>query len=158
MTTFAIISVVNGNKMEFPYKQRKAMKDYVCNMCKTDINKGIKYYSLDISPRLLNMFASQTPPDTRISTKVCEVCMKKHMEKTDSINENNEIEPVNEIEIKPDFNDPLAPNPNSDAVVTCIHCGDSYPEKEIKWIPEKGMWYCKNYPQCDGAGLGYDIH
>ena len=59
--------------------------------------------------------------------------------------------------IEGDFEDPFAPNPNSEQIVTCIHCGEEYKENEIKWNKEADLWVCKNYPSCDGAGLGFDI-
>ena len=60
-------------------------------------------------------------------------------------------------EKEPDLDDPFGPNLNSSRIVKCRHCGDKYQEKEIKWIPKEGLLYCKNYPKCDGAGLGFDI-
>ena len=57
-----------------------------------------------------------------------------------------------------DFNDPFAPNLNSERIVVCLHCGEEYKENEIKWDKKADLWVCKNYPRCDGAGLGYDIH
>lgn len=58
----------------------------------------------------------------------------------------------------PDFNDPFRPDLNSEKIVKCLHCGDEYKEKEIKWSKTVDMWVCKNYPRCDGAGLKFDIH
>ena len=58
----------------------------------------------------------------------------------------------------PDFEDPFAPDLNSEDIVKCLHCGDEYKEKEIKWSKTTDMWVCKNYPRCDGTGLGFDIH
>jgi len=56
---------------------------------------------------------------------------------------------------KPDFEDPFAPNIESNDLVHCLHCNAEYPEKEIKWA--NGFWCCKNYPSCNGAGKGWDI-
>lgn len=58
---------------------------------------------------------------------------------------------------KPDLHDPFAPDLKSTLGVTCLHCGDTYPENKIKWCPERGLWVCVNYPSCDGAGYGVDI-
>lgn len=57
-----------------------------------------------------------------------------------------------------DFSDPFAPDPNSEQIVTCIHCDGEYRESEIKWDEKSELWVCKNHPLCDGAGLGFDIH
>jgi len=56
----------------------------------------------------------------------------------------------------PDYNDPYGPDPNSEKIVYCLHCGDEYKEKEIKWDPRLGIWKCKNL-DCNGGGLGFDI-
>lgn len=61
-------------------------------------------------------------------------------------------------DINPDFDDPFAPDLSSERIVVRIHCGEKYKEKEIKWSKTTDMWMCKNYPRCDGAGLGFDIH
>lgn len=58
----------------------------------------------------------------------------------------------------PDFEDPFRPDLSSEKIVKCLHCGDAYKEKEIRWSKIADMWVCKNYPRCDGAGLGFDIH
>lgn len=58
---------------------------------------------------------------------------------------------------KPDFDDPFSPDPDSKSMVYCIHCDKSYSENEIKWSPQRRLWVCKFYPNCDGAGLGWDI-
>jgi hypothetical protein len=57
----------------------------------------------------------------------------------------------------PDRSDPYAPRWNSTATVCCMNCGESYCENEIWWQPEATLWVCKNWPKCDGAGLGFRI-
>ena len=73
-------------------------------------------------------------------------------------NKNKSIKKQVSNKNKPDMNDPFAPNLESLDMVHCLHCGSSYPENEIKWSPKKYMWVCKHSPECDGAGLGWDIH
>ncbi len=58
----------------------------------------------------------------------------------------------------PDFNDPFAPNLESTQVVTCLHCGSSYEERQVAWQFRHGqwLWWCPTQ-NCDGAGVGFDI-
>lgn len=54
-------------------------------------------------------------------------------------------------------NDPFAPKWNSIKLVYCLHCGDIYPESKAKYDSKADMWWCKNYPDCNGAGIGFDL-
>ena len=54
-------------------------------------------------------------------------------------------------------NDPFAPKWGLYRLVFCLHCGDVYPESQAKWDAEREMWWCKNCPECDGAGIGFDL-
>jgi len=54
-------------------------------------------------------------------------------------------------------NDPFAPKWGSYRMVYCLHCGDIYPESKAKWDGEKEIWWCKNHPDCSGAGIGFDL-
>lgn len=134
------------------WKERKAMKNYNCGECDKPINKKDVYYSLSMSQNIMRMFASQVPENGVLLTKMCVSCFNLHKKRFKEELNNKDIS-----DEEPDFNDTFAPNLNSSRIVKCLHCGDEYQEKEIKWIPERGMWYCKNYPTCDGAGLGFDI-
>jgi hypothetical protein len=67
---------------------------------------------------------------------------------------------------RPDYDDPFAPDPESRGDVTCLHCGDTYPEREVKWDgtiqsidPEVpgGLWVCRNWPSCGGKGVDVDL-
>lgn len=73
----------------------------------------------------------------------------EHMEDEDDVQDDSQ---------NPDLEDPFRPNLSSEKMVKCLHCGHEYKEKEIKWSKTADMWVCKNYPRCDGAGLGFDIH
>lgn len=57
----------------------------------------------------------------------------------------------------PDYNDPFQP-PQRERLVRCLHCDELYSSSEIQWSPTADLWVCKNYPHCDGAGFGFDIH
>ncbi|MFC1995596.1 HNH endonuclease signature motif containing protein [Chloroflexota bacterium] len=54
-------------------------------------------------------------------------------------------------------NDPFASKWGSYGLVYCLHCGDIYPENKAKWDTDEEIWRCKNYPDCSGAGIGYDL-
>jgi hypothetical protein len=43
--------------------------------------------------------------------------------------------------------------------VECCHCGWRYKEHEAVWERRGGLllWWCKN-EECDGAGVGFDLH
>ena len=56
----------------------------------------------------------------------------------------------------PDRKDPFGP-PKNAVRVYCLHCGETYMSNEIARNPDVKLWVCKNYPQCDGAGYGFDI-
>lgn len=59
-----------------------------------------------------------------------------------------------------DFDDPFAPDVRSSAPVRCLHCGDTYQEKDICWNDSSRAWCCPNFFNsigCDGAGYGFDI-
>ena len=59
----------------------------------------------------------------------------------------------------PDFNDPYAPDLKSTRRVCCLHCDREYEEREIQWRKLGHDWYwCCKHEDCDGVGLGYDIH
>ena len=38
----------------------------------------------------------------------------------------------------PDYDDPFAPNPQSSAMVQCLHCGKRYEERKISWEERNG--------------------
>ena len=54
-------------------------------------------------------------------------------------------------------NDPFAPKRGSNRLLFCIHCGSVLGENEVKWDSEMEIWRCKNHPDCDGAGIGFDL-
>lgn len=56
----------------------------------------------------------------------------------------------------PDYNDPFAP-PKEVVEVRCLHCGETYPSSEMAWSASDGLWVCKNYASCGGAGYEFDI-
>lgn len=68
-------------------------------------------------------------------------------------------------EPEPDYTDQFAPDPTQNRTITCLHCGQSYPENDAKYeirpkfsivLPDKAFWWCRN-PDCDGAGVGFDL-
>jgi hypothetical protein len=62
------------------------------------------------------------------------------------------------LRAEPDYYDPFAPDPRSTEPVGCLHCGQIYPENEVKWETKgDGLWVCKYWPECQGAGVGFDI-
>lgn len=55
----------------------------------------------------------------------------------------------------PDYEDPFGPTVKNHYKVICLHCGGRYMSNELVWA--HGLWWCKNYPNCDGAGLDFDV-
>ncbi len=41
--------------------------------------------------------------------------------------------------------------------VRCLHCGEVYSSKFIKYREDVGLWVCP-VTGCDGRGFGFDIH
>ena len=52
----------------------------------------------------------------------------------------------------------FSPNPQSSAMVQCLHCGKRYEERKISWEERNGewLWWCPS-KDCDGRGLEFDI-
>lgn len=54
-------------------------------------------------------------------------------------------------------NDPFAPKRGSSRLLFCLHCRNVCTENEVKWDSESGIWMCKNFPECTGGGVGFDL-
>ena len=50
--------------------------------------------------------------------------------------------------------DPFGP-PAGVVLVECLHCERRFRSSEM--VQAEGLWWCKHYPACDGAGFGFDI-
>ena len=59
---------------------------------------------------------------------------------------------------EPDFDDPFAPDLDSDREVVCLHCTAEFLEKEVVYEKRFGtfLWRCPT-DGCDGRGVGFDI-
>ena len=56
----------------------------------------------------------------------------------------------------PDNNEPNG-LPTPPRTVICRRCFDEFSSTEMKWDAAACVRGCKNFPQCDGAGYGWDI-
>ncbi len=53
--------------------------------------------------------------------------------------------------------DGFGPREGSKDKVRCIHCGEEYEERLVRWDEKAALWVCKNWPECDGAGVNVDL-
>lgn len=158
--TFMFLTKGDG-KTDETYKLTTARKNHLCENCSKNIVPGDKYYRIVGSPQLISMICRDLPPDNIVLKKVCEECLNNRTQFHPTDESLNKFDEKNvsksSRDIKPDFNDPFAPCLESDKMVECLHCGEEYKENEIKWDGESEYWVCKNWPSCDGTGLGFDI-
>lgn len=71
------------------------------------------------------------------------------------------VEESDDQDLTPDYQDPFAPSRTGEREMRCLHCEDTFSEQAIVFEHRHGspdpLWWCPN-PECDGAGVGYDIH
>jgi hypothetical protein len=167
---------VDNSEMQERIELTKEFKEFDRTRFKTLFNKNRQFNKEKIEKEIEKAYVNETEKYNNFENiqiickrchwaihnnmNLCPICKKKYKKSNyEQCFDCLPDERKKQIEKRkePDFDDPFAPNLESEKIVKCMHCCDTYKESEIKWDSSTELWVCKNFPSCNGSGLGWEI-